>query len=122
MHTSILKLSYIHNEITRCRSWLRHCATSRKVAGSISDAVNGIFHSHNPFGRTMALGLIQPLTETSKGVGLTTLPPSYAYFHEILEPQPPGMLRACNGIALIFLYIHNYSYMFRATIWSPWEI
>ena len=25
-------------------SWLRHCATSRKVAGSIPDGVNGIFH------------------------------------------------------------------------------
>jgi len=29
---------------TRWRSWLRHCATSRKVAGSIPDGVTGIFH------------------------------------------------------------------------------
>jgi len=31
---------------TRCwwRSWLRHRATSRKVAGSIPDGVIGIFH------------------------------------------------------------------------------
>jgi len=29
---------------TRWRSWLRHCATSWKVAGSISDGVVGIFH------------------------------------------------------------------------------
>jgi len=29
---------------TRWRSWLRNCATSRKVAGSISDGVTGIFH------------------------------------------------------------------------------
>ena len=50
---------------TRWRSWLRHCATSRKVAGSISDGVIGIFHWHNPSGRTMALGLTQPLTEMS---------------------------------------------------------
>ena len=28
---------------TRWRSWLRHCATSRKVAGSIADGVTGIF-------------------------------------------------------------------------------
>ena len=28
---------------TRWRSWLRHCATSRKVAGSIPDGVTGIF-------------------------------------------------------------------------------
>ena len=28
---------------TRWRSWLRHCATSRKVAGSIPDGVIGFF-------------------------------------------------------------------------------
>ena len=28
----------------RWRSWLRHCATSQKVAGSIPDGVTGIFH------------------------------------------------------------------------------
>ena len=35
---------------TRWRSWLRHCATSRKVLGSIPDGVIAIFHSHNPSG------------------------------------------------------------------------
>jgi hypothetical protein len=49
----------------RWRSWLRHCATNLQVAGSISDGVSGIFHSHNPVGRTMALGSTQPLTEMS---------------------------------------------------------
>ena len=44
-------------------SWLRHCATSRKVAGSIPDGATGIFHCHNSSVRTMALGLTQPLTE-----------------------------------------------------------
>ena len=29
---------------TRWHSWLRHCATRRKVAGSIPDGVIGIFH------------------------------------------------------------------------------
>jgi hypothetical protein len=93
---------------TRWRSWLRHCATSRKVAGSIPDCVTGIFHWHNTSGRSMALGLTQPLTEMStrnnswgKGgwcVGLTTLPPSCADCLEIWEPQPPGTLRACPGL------------------------
>ena len=46
---------------TRWRSWLRHCATSRRVAGSIPDGVNG----HTPSGHTVALGLTQPLTEMS---------------------------------------------------------
>jgi hypothetical protein len=51
----------------RCwwRSWLRHCATSQKVAGSIPEGVIGIFRLHNPSGRTMALGLTQPLTKMS---------------------------------------------------------
>ena len=44
---------------TLWRSWLRRCATSWKVAGSITDGVIGIS------GRTMALGLTQPLTEMS---------------------------------------------------------
>jgi hypothetical protein len=38
------------------RSWLRHCATSRKVVRSIPDGAIGFFHWHNPSGRTMALG------------------------------------------------------------------
>ena len=32
------------NRGTRWRSWLRHCATTRKVAGSVPDGVIGIFH------------------------------------------------------------------------------
>jgi hypothetical protein len=95
----------------RCwwRSWLRHCATRRKVAGSIPDDVTGIFHWHNPSGRTMALGLTQPLTEMStrniswggeggRCTGLTTLPPSCADCLEIWDPQPPGTFRVYPGL------------------------
>jgi hypothetical protein len=58
--------TYVHLQYsTRWRSWLRHYGTNRNVAGSIPDGVFGIFHSHNPFGRTMALGSTQPLTEMS---------------------------------------------------------
>ena len=39
--------------------WLRHCTTSRKVVGSIPDGIIGIFHWHNPSGRTVALGSTQ---------------------------------------------------------------
>jgi len=60
----VLKSKVLHEVwCTRWRSWLRHCATSRKVTGPIPDGVIGIFHWHNPSGRTMALGLTQPLTE-----------------------------------------------------------
>jgi hypothetical protein len=45
--------------------WLRYCATNQKVAGSITDGVIGIFHSHNPSDRTKALGSTQPLTGMS---------------------------------------------------------
>ena len=93
-----------------------HCATSRKVTGSIPDRVIGIFRLHNPSGRTMTLGLTQSLTEMStrniswegkdgRCVGLTTLPPSCADCLEIWELQPSGPsgpVQACNGIALQF--------------------
>jgi hypothetical protein len=49
----------------RWRSWLRHNATSRKVAGSIPDEVIGFFSWSNPSSRTMALGSTQPLAEMS---------------------------------------------------------
>ena len=109
LHNPVLISSHNDKSGTRRCSWLRHCATSRNVSGSIPDGVIGIFHRHNPSGRTMALGLTQPLTEMStrnifwggKGgrcVGLTTLPPSCAYCLEIWEPQPPGTLGACPGL------------------------
>jgi hypothetical protein len=50
---------------TRWPNWLRHCATSRKAAGSNPDGVIGIFHRYNPSDRAMALGSTQPLTEMS---------------------------------------------------------
>ena len=95
--------------VTRWRSWLRQCTTGRKVAGSIPDRVIGIFHWHNPSGRTMALGLTQPLTgmstrNTSLGagrgrcVGLTNLSPSCTDCLEIWASQPPGTLKACPGL------------------------
>jgi len=52
------------NSITH-KEGLRHCAKSRKVAGSIPDGVIRIFHWHDPSGRTVALGLTQSLTEMS---------------------------------------------------------
>jgi len=93
---------------TRWRSWLRHYATNRKVAGSIPDGVIEFSRRHNTSGRTMALGSTQPLTEMStrnvswgkggRSVGLTTLPPSCADCLEMWEPQPPGTLKACPGL------------------------
>jgi hypothetical protein len=57
--------SQIHNTSmdTRWCSWSKHCATSREVAGSLPNGVTGIFHWHNPSGRTTALGSMQHLKE-----------------------------------------------------------
>ena len=47
--------------IMRVKSWWRHCATCRKVAGLISSWVIGIFQLHNPSGSTVPLGSTQSL-------------------------------------------------------------
>ena len=52
----------MQNGGTRWPSWLRHCATSRKVSGLIAD---GIFYCRNSSGSTMALGPTLPLTKMS---------------------------------------------------------
>ena len=94
---------------------MRHCATSRKVAGSIPNGVTGNFHRHNPSGRTMSLGSTQPLKEMStrniswgqrwqmhRADNLMTI---LGHCHVIWEPQIPGNFRApraSNEIALPF--------------------
>jgi hypothetical protein len=48
----------------RQRCWLKRYATSRKIALSIPDEINGFFfRSIYPVGRTMALAPTQPLKE-----------------------------------------------------------
>jgi hypothetical protein len=54
----------ITSRATRQRSWLRHCATGRKIAGSIPGVIE-FFNWCNPSRRIMALGSTQPLTEMS---------------------------------------------------------
>ena len=101
---------------TRWHSWLRHCATRQKVAGSIPDGVTGIFHWQNPSGRTMALGLTQPLTEMSTGnislgvkaAGRYGWQLYHLHVPKVLKSwslnllKPPGPVQACNWIALPF--------------------
>jgi hypothetical protein len=90
----------------RWRSWLRHYATNRNIAGSIPDGVIGInsltksFRSHYGSGVDSASNRneFQKYFLGGKGgrcVGLTSLPPSCADCLQIWEPQPPGPLRAC---------------------------
>jgi hypothetical protein len=88
--------------------WLRRCATSRTVPGSIPRGVTGFFSDVFPSDRTMALGSTQPLGKMStrnilggKGgrcVWLTTSTLSRVECHEIQEPKPPGTLWATPGL------------------------
>ena len=106
--------AHVISRVRRWRSWLWHCATSRKVAGSIPDDVIGIFHWHNPSGGTMALGLTQPLTEMStrniswrvKAAGAWGWQPYHLHVPNVLRSgslnllEPSRPVQACNGIAL----------------------
>jgi len=56
--------SYIQRD-TLCQCWLRLCATSQKVAGSIHHVVIRTFDLHNSCVHSMAMGLNQPVTEMS---------------------------------------------------------
>jgi len=95
-------------------SWLRHCATSWKVAGLIPDGVIGILHWQNPSSCTMALGSTQPLTEMSTrniswGEGGEWLVHTANNLTTVMcwvsWNQPPGILKACTGFA--FFYFIN---------------
>ena len=102
-------------EGTRWRSCLRHCATSRKVAGSIPSVVIGIFHWHNPsdpgVDSVCNRNEYQEYFLEGKGcrcLWLTSLPPSCAPI--VLKSgclkylEPSGPVQACNGIALPFTF------------------
>jgi len=43
LHRKVFKEKFFHWLLTGWRSWLRHCATTRKVTVSIPDGVTGIF-------------------------------------------------------------------------------
>jgi len=112
------------------RSWLRHCATSRKVVGSIPDGVIGIFHCHNPSGRTMTLGLTQPLTEMSiRNISWVVKAPGALGWHYYLHVpivlksgslnllEPSGPVQACNGVALPLLQGSDSSFKVYVEAW-----
>jgi hypothetical protein len=67
LHTSPTHNSWFHRPPkTGWGNWWRSgwgtALTNRKVGGSIPYGIIGIFHWHNPSGRTTALGLTHPLT------------------------------------------------------------
>jgi hypothetical protein len=91
-------------------SWLRHYATSWKVAGSFPDDVIGFFNCPNPSSRTMDLGSIQILTDMStrnlhgsKGQPARKADNLTAICEPIVDVQQPcGPQRPVTRIALLF--------------------
>jgi len=89
----------------RWRTWLRHCATSREAAGSISDVLIGIFNSEC----AMTLVSPQPLTETItrniccgvKAAGALLWQRCHRHVpvvQKFWEPQTPEALRVCRSL------------------------
>jgi hypothetical protein len=105
-------IGYIRGK--RWRSWLRHCATSRKVAGSIPDGVIGIFHGHNSSGHTMAVGVNSASNRNNyqecflgiKAVGAYGGQPYHLQVPTVLKSgslnllEPLRPVQGCNGMAL----------------------
>ena len=100
------------------RSWLGHCATSRKVAGSILDGVVGIIHWHNPSGRTEALGLTQPLTEMSTRYISWGIKAAGAYGSHPYHLHVPIVLK-CGSPNLLYLIVVIPHRIFGTTYWTP---
>jgi hypothetical protein len=133
---TLAAFSHISHSGTRWRSWLRHCATSRKVGGSIPDGVTGIVHWHNPSGRTMFLGLTQPLTEmntrnNSWGVRVAGAKGWQTYHLHVPIVLKSGSLnhletygpvQACNGIVVPCFTLPSLPYkaMLRVQTLQDW--
>ena len=98
--------------------WLKRCATSRTVPGSIPGNVTGFFSDIFPSDRTMPLGSTQPPVKMStrnipgvKGGGcvrLATSPPSCAECHENLGAatswNPLGHAGPVTGLLYLYLW------------------
>jgi hypothetical protein len=95
------------------KKWSRHCATSRKVVGSIPVGVIGIFDRPNRSGPTMAPGSTKlkqkwepRIPHGGKGgrcVGLTTLPLSCADSLEMLVAWTSWTADASRGTAFYLM-------------------
>ena len=94
-HYIIIILVFIRG--TLWHSWLRHCSTRRKVAGSILDGVIKIFHSLKPYCPWVASASNPNEYQRCfllRGKGGLHVPIVQIFW----EPQPPGALRTCPGL------------------------
>ena len=97
----------------RWRGWLRRCATSRQVAGSIPNSVSGFFIVVILQVAICSWGQIRifPGCKCGRYVGLTNLSPSCADCHEIWEPptswNPHALSRPVQGFLYLYLYLNQ---------------
>jgi hypothetical protein len=96
--------------------WACHllCLTNRATYFKL-----GIFHWHNPSGRTMSLGSTQPLTEMStrniswglKAAGAYGWQTYHLHVPIVLKSgslnllEPSGPVQVCNGIMIWYIYL-----------------
>jgi hypothetical protein len=104
--------------------WLRHCATSRKVSGSIPSGVTGDLlrsyrWNHVPWGRLSLQKWVQGKTPGGKDgrcVRVTTLPPSECRNSRksgaLTCRIPKGLIRPVVG--KLYLYLLQYK-------WVGWD-
>jgi hypothetical protein len=109
-----------HDGDTWWHIWLRRCATSSKVTGSIPDGVIGISPWLNSSGCAVPLGSAQPLTEMStrkispvvKATGAYGWQPYHLHMPIVWKSgilnllEPLGCLQACTGIAIFYIWWH----------------
>ena len=95
------------------RSWLRHCATSQKVASSIPDGFTGIFHWHKSFRPHYGPGVDSASNRNEyqeyflgvKVAGAYGWQPYHLHVPTVLKSgslnllESSGPVQACNGIA-----------------------
>jgi len=110
-------------------SWLRHCAESRKVAGSIPDGVIGIFHWHkSPSDRTMALGSTQPLTEISIKNISWGLRLAWLAVNQLAAPEGlctvewESSARSCSSGLTINATLHRLLSVHTVQLWEPLQL
>ena len=127
IRTQKFDLLYIILGDSRWRSWLRHCATRRKVAGSIPDGVIGFFltlffRPHYVPGVNSASNRseYQEYFLRGKGgrcVGLTTLQHSCADCLKIYGAwtswNPQGLPRPVMGLLYLYLYLYLYIHVLK---------
>jgi len=115
---------------TAIAQWLRCCATTRKVAGSIPVSVSEFFidiksfRSHYGPGVDSAFNINECReyflgVKSSRCVRLTTLPPSCAVVTKsgsLNFLEPTGPVKACNGTALPFTFTSNASSSYNSML------